>query len=149
MADSPLYILRPYGRTSQNGTLEGAFRVHIPVKEMRLLGLETGDLCELKTQANKLGLAFAFPLADQQSNDHKRVVKITDMVKDVFNLTYQDRVTISKGSEELRHADRVLIADVTQQAPPLAADEIEEMEYWAMAALGIYSSIPSPQTMLT
>lgn len=144
MADSPLYHLRPHGRAVQSATLEGAFRVHIPPKELRELSLETGQLCQLKTQANKLGLAFAWPFSDSQTNSNRRVVKITDTVKDVFGLTYQDRVTITKSPEELRHADRVLIADVTQDTPPLTADEREEIEFWATHALGEFGQKHKP-----
>lgn len=135
MSDSHVYSLRPLVRPAGNPTLEGAFRVHVPPKELKALGLEAGELCSLNISDRNAGLGFIWPSFDNNSVTAKRVAKISDILKDTYGLNYQDKITIGKVEDGLQKIDTVYVTEVGDGLSGSNQLELEEIQFWASSCL--------------
>ena len=131
MSDSHLFSLRPHVRPAGSPSLEGAFRIHVSPKEMKALGLEAGDLCNLTISDSTVGLGFIWPSHDNNAVTPKRIAKISDVLKDNYGLNYQDKVTISKADDGLQRADTVYVTEVGEGCGGHNDLELEEIQFWA------------------
>ena len=135
MSESPIFSLRPHVRSSGNATLEGAFRIHLAPKDIKILGLEAGDLCSLKTSDSNSAQGFIWPLYESNNASPKRIAKISDTLKDAYNLNYQDRVTIIKDESGLLRADAVYIGEINTDLAESEKVESDEVKFWASHSL--------------
>jgi len=111
MGDSLTFTVRPL---IPNATvLEGAFRVHIPTKDLELLGLKAGDLCRLNSTDGNTGVGIAWRSTEQNAKPQVHPVKLTDTVRDAFGFKLGNQVTIQKTTSKIAHASRVTVIDVT------------------------------------
>lgn len=112
MGEAPVFTVRPL--IPSTAALEGAFRVHIPVKDLEILGLKAGELCKLKSaDGNTTGVGIAWRSTEQNAKPQVHPVKLTDTVRDAFGFKLGNQVTIQKSTSKIAHADRVVIVDVT------------------------------------
>jgi len=113
MGDSLTFTVRPL---IPNATvLEGAFRVHIPTKDLELLSLKAGDLCRLNSADGNTGVGIAWRSTEQNAKPQVHPVKLTDTVRDAFGFKLGNQVTIQKTTSKIVHASRVTVIDVTDR----------------------------------
>ena len=135
MSDGQLFILRPVVRPAANATLDGAFRVHVSAKDLKSLSLEPGELCQLVVPDSPSMLGFIWLAPDLISNNPKRIAKITETLKDTYNLNFQDRISIEKADSSLLRADKVYVTEIGQGVGCTSREELAEVEYWAGQSL--------------
>jgi AAA family ATPase len=98
MSPATAYILRPLERNPPNipnNALEGAFRVHLAQKELKSLGLTNGDRVRLSTAAGFKGYGAAW-LASQTNPGNKPIAKVSDLLREHYELTLNDTIFIEK-----------------------------------------------------
>ncbi len=135
MGDAHLFTLRPLARQTNNATLDGAFRVHLSLRDLKALSLEPGDLCRLSVPDGPSTLGFVWLSQDANTNNPKPIAKITDTLKDAYNLNFQDRVLVEKAENSLMRADRVYVTEVGHASNSSSKEEMSELEYWAGQSL--------------
>lgn len=124
MIDSPLFTVRPLPPTA---SLEGAFRVHIPAKDLDLLGLKIGDLCLLRSHDGSTGVGIAWRSTDTSVKPQVHPVKLTDAMRDAFGFKLGNQITIQKQTGKIVHADRVVVIDVSDSEN---ADSAKDDRNW-------------------
>lgn len=141
MVTGTAFTLRPLERNPPNtpgDALEGAFRVHLSQKEQKNLGLTNGDLVRLSTATGFKGFAAAW-LASQTNPGSKPIAKVSDLLREHYNLALTDPVFIEKVTESLKPLQLVEVsfADPAQATRFASKDEIL---HWIRSALGM--SVP-------
>lgn len=112
MVDLPSFVVRPLPPST---ALDGAFRVHIPAKNLDLLGLKPGDLCQLSSADGNTGIGIAWRSVEQNAKPNVYPVKLADALRDAMGFKLGSQVTIQKAAGKIVHADRVVIIDVTEK----------------------------------
>lgn len=144
MEDPVHFTVRPLAR---GAGLEGAFRVHIASKDLDQLKLKSGDLCHLSTAEGSNGTAIACRSDDQfiaKGGSHP--IKLTDAFRDAFNVKLGNTVTVTKSSIEIRHADRVVVTDVSDTNSFDQARDDTNWQWRCGNILGQQSVIKSPHS---
>lgn len=96
------FTLRPLERTSGSSSLDQTtFRVHLSAKELKNLGLVAGDRVRLSTPRGFHGFALAW-LAQQTNPGNKPIVKVSDVLREKYDLILTDAVFIEKFTEAPR-----------------------------------------------
>jgi AAA family ATPase len=130
------FTLRPLERRMPVSALEGGFRVQLSIRDLKALGLETGDLCRLSSPGGA-GLAIAWLSQDaNSSNQTKRIAKVTDLLRETYGFTLQDRISIEKANEPWERADTVFITPSDPEQSLASYESPDELEQWASYALG-------------
>ncbi|KAF2281544.1 AAA-domain-containing protein [Westerdykella ornata] len=131
------FTLRPLERNPPGTLLEGAFRVHLPIKELKALKLSTGDLIRIVTQNGPKGIAIAW-LANQTNPGNKPIAKVTDLLRDKYGLSItNDRIAI----EKVENADDEWIPIKTIEVgfesggSPSGYSSTEDLLFWTRQAL--------------
>jgi AAA family ATPase len=102
------------------------------MKELKSLGLSTGDLMRLSTTDGPKGLAIAW-LANQTNPGNKPIAKVTDLLREVYGLTLNDRVFIEKAKVEATPFQHV---EVSLDGRRDSNESTEELVAWVRYALG-------------
>ncbi|KAF2006899.1 AAA-domain-containing protein [Amniculicola lignicola CBS 123094] len=132
-----LFSLRPLERNTPSTALEGAFRVHISMKELKALGLANGDLVHLKTSNGSQGLAVAWLAASANNPGNKFVAKVTDLWREKYGLSLQDRVTIEKANAVWKSIDSLEISYPESAGPDAGHGSPETLIFRATSVLVI------------
>lgn len=130
------FTLRPLERTAASSTLDQAsFRVHLSVKELRNLGLIAGDRIRLTTLRGFHGYAVAW-LAQQTNPGNKPVVKVSDVLREKFDLVLTDAIFIEKVADPPKPVHSVQVSfSQTSDALGKYADH-DELVLFTKSALG-------------
>ncbi|KAF2262655.1 cell division cycle protein 48 [Lojkania enalia] len=126
-----MFTLRPTERNPPGGGLEGAFRLYLTLKDLKILGISTGDLVTLASSSGKKGFGIAW-LASQTNPGNKPIAKVTDMLREKYEISLNDRVSIEKAADShWKPADSIEIS-----CPgALEYNSNEELLYWVRIAL--------------
>lgn len=138
MSAATAYVLRPLERnppSTPGDALEGAFRIHLSQKELKSHGLTNGDLVRLYAPDGFKGYAVAWP-ASQTNPGNKPIAKVTDVLRDQYQLALTDPVTIEKGTTSAKplRCIQVSLAQPSVQSPRFCSTD--EFLYWVRPALG-------------
>jgi AAA family ATPase len=99
MSPATAYTLRPLERNPpsipSNALEGGAFRVHLSQKELKGLGLTNGDCVRLSTATGFKGHGVAW-LAAQTNPGNKPIAKVSDLLREHYELSLNDSVFIEK-----------------------------------------------------
>lgn len=129
------FSLRPLERIPPGTLLEGAFRVHLALKDLKALKLSNGDLVRLSTPDGPKGIAIAW-LASQTNPGNKPIAKVTDLLRDKYGLSLNDRVFVEKADEEWKPLASVELS-FSQPLESLSGyASTEELMFWTRCALG-------------
>jgi AAA family ATPase len=137
MTTGTAFTLRPLERNPPNtpsNALEGAFRIHLSQKELKNLGLVNGDLVRLSTAAGFKGYAAAW-LASQTNPGNKPIAKVTDLLREHYDLALTDPVFVEKVTEPLKPLKAVEVSLLDPEAATRFASD-EELLHWIRSALG-------------
>jgi AAA family ATPase len=129
------FTIRPLERKTPDNALEGAFRVHISDKDLKALNLSRGDLVRLNLSDGPRGFGIAWN-ATQTNPGNKPIAKVTDLLKDKYGLTLQDRPFIEKSNESWKAIDSVEVSFNGDAESLSKFGTSEELLYWARYALG-------------
>ncbi len=132
------FALRPLERNSPNtpsNALEGAFRVHLAQKELKNLGLSNGDFVLLKTSAGFKGYGVVWT-ASQTNPGNKLIAKVSDILREQYNLSLNDPVFIEKVADALKPLKSIEIHLVDSLDHVTKTYSSEELIYWIRYALG-------------
>lgn len=102
------------------------------MKELKGLKLSSGDLIRLSTPEGQKGLAVAW-LANQTNPGNKPIAKVSELLKEKYGISLNDRVFIEKADEDWRPVDTI---EVTFQDSTGDIASAEDLLYWARYALG-------------
>lgn len=118
MGDSLKLTVRPLGPNAPAPpVLEGAFRLHILVKDLEALGLKNGDICQLNGSDGNTGLGIAWRSTVQDAKSHLHPVKLTYTLLDAYQLKPGHLITVQRASSQrIIRADRVVLVDVTDSS---------------------------------
>lgn len=138
MSTGTAFALRPLERnppSTPSNALEGSFRVHLSQKELKNLALANGDLIRLSTVAGFKGYGVAWTAA-QTNPGHKLIAKVTDLLREHYELSLNDPVFIEKVNEPWKPLRSVEVSflDSPDQVTRFASSE--EFMYWVQYALG-------------
>ncbi|KAF2852775.1 AAA-domain-containing protein [Plenodomus tracheiphilus IPT5] len=137
MSAESAYALRPLERpppSTPGDALEGAFRVHLSQKELKNLGLSSGDLVRLRTVDCFKGYAVAW-LASQTNAGNKPIAKVSDFLRLHYDLELTDRVIIEKVTGSLKPL-RSIEVSFSQPSDQLARfSSTEDLLFWVRHAL--------------
>lgn len=103
--------------------LDGAFRVHIPSRELDMLKLKPGDLCHLTSLEGHLGTGIVWRSNEQNTKAQTRPVKLTETIREAFGFKLGNHVNISRTTNRILHAERVTIVDVSDKIDPIKDHE--------------------------
>lgn len=134
MADIPNFVVRPLPPST---ALDGAFRVHIPAKDLEPLGLKAGDLCQLSSADGLTGVGIAWRSVEQNAKPQVHPVKLTDNLREAIGFKLGSQITISKTGGKIVHADRVIIVDVTDKSTLDAAKNDNNWQLRCAFTLGM------------
>jgi AAA family ATPase len=99
MSPAAAYTLRPLERNPpsipSNALEGGAFRVHLSQKELKSMGLTNGDCVRLTTTTGFRGYGVAW-LATQTNPGNKPIAKVSDLLREHYELPLNDPVFIEK-----------------------------------------------------
>ena len=136
MAATTAFTLRPLERNTPDTALEGAFRVHLSMKDLKALKLSSGDLIRLSTSEGIKGFAVAW-LANQTNPGNRPIAKVTDLLRDKYQLSLNDRLFVDKSGQEWSSIASIGLASVDHNPEALAKfGSTEELLSWARYALG-------------
>ncbi|EMD85439.1 hypothetical protein COCC4DRAFT_45287 [Bipolaris maydis ATCC 48331] len=146
MSPAATYTLRPLERNPPsiptNALEGGAFRVHLSAKELKALGLSNGDCVRLSTAAGFRGYAVAW-LASQTNAGNKPIAKVTDLLREHYDLALNDPVFIEKAdSWKPLKSIEISISDSPTQTAKFASGE--QLLYWLRHALAADTDILLP-----
>lgn len=110
MGDSPSFTVRPLPPST---ALDGAFRVHITVKDLELLGLKAGELCQLSSADGSTGVGIAWRSTDLNVKPGVHPIKVTDTLRDAYGFKLGNQLTLQKAGTKIVRADRIVAIDVT------------------------------------
>ncbi|KAF1974837.1 AAA-domain-containing protein [Bimuria novae-zelandiae CBS 107.79] len=94
MTAATSFTLRPLERTSSSLD-PTSFRVHLSAKELKNLGLTAGDRIRLTSPRGFHGYALAW-LAQQTNPGNKPIAKVSDLLREKYDLVLTDAVVIEK-----------------------------------------------------
>lgn len=135
MTGATPYTLRPLERSIPLSSLEGGFRIHLTIRELKNLGLSVGDLCRLSNTSGKSGFAIAW-LTKETNPGNKAIAKVTELLRDTYGFPLTEKIFIEKFQESWRRVEVVTVS-LSDSALPLGGyDSAEELENWAGYALG-------------
>ncbi|KAI4697492.1 uncharacterized protein J4E84_000622 [Alternaria hordeiaustralica] len=132
MSPATSYTLRPLERNPpsipSNALEGGAFRVHLSQKELKLLGLVNGDCVRLSTAAGFKGYGVAW-LASQTNPGNKPIAKVSDLLREQYDLSLNDPVFIEKvDSWKPLKSIEISLADAPNQTAKFSSNE--QLLYW-------------------
>ncbi|KAF2027394.1 AAA-domain-containing protein [Setomelanomma holmii] len=136
MSPGTAFALRPLERnplTAAGNALEGAFRVYLSQREQKNLGLANGDLVRLKTSTGFKGYAVAW-LASQTNTATKPIAKVTDLLREQYDLSLNDQVFVDKATDSWKPLKSVEIG--VAESVEVQFTSNEELIYWIRHALG-------------
>ena len=107
------FTVRPLPR---GATLDGAFRIHIPSKDLDSLQLRPGELCSLTSVEGNTGTGIAWRSTEQITKADSHHVKMTDALRSAFGFKMGNTVTITKLAGQIHHANRVVVTDVSEHS---------------------------------
>jgi len=134
MTAATAYALRPLERSTPHTALEGGFRVHLYPKELKSLHVVSGELIRLSTSTGQKGFAVAWSALPPHTGN-KPIAKVTDLLRETYGLSLEDRVFIEKADNSLEPIDAVEIS-FTSPSDLGLYDSTEELLFWARHALG-------------
>ncbi|GAM84172.1 hypothetical protein ANO11243_021650 [Dothideomycetidae sp. 11243] len=112
VAEEPIeFTVRPLPR---GNTIDGAFRVHISSKDLENLNIKPGDVCRIRTAEGATGSGIAWRSTDPITKTNTHPIKLTDTLRDAFNLKLGNIVTVTKSSGQIYHADKVIVTEVSE-----------------------------------
>ncbi|KAH7078071.1 P-loop containing nucleoside triphosphate hydrolase protein [Paraphoma chrysanthemicola] len=135
MSTATPFALRPLERnplTAAGNALEGAFRVYLSQREQKTLGLANGDLVRLSTPAAFKGYAVAW-LASQTNAATKPIAKVTDLLREQYDLSLNDQVFVEKALDSWRPLKSIEVG--VPESTELKFASSEELVYWIRHAL--------------
>ena len=138
MSTVTIFALRPLERnapSTPSNTLEGSFRVHLAQKELRQLGLSNGDLVHIKTSAGFKGYGVAWT-ASQTNPGNKAIAKVSDILREQYQLPLNDPVFIEKAPQVLKPLKAVCVALPDSSDDATNFSSRDELLYWVRHALG-------------
>ncbi|KAF2654491.1 AAA-domain-containing protein [Lophiostoma macrostomum CBS 122681] len=135
MTAATAFTLRPLERNTPANALEGAFRVHLSIKELKNLGLYAGDLLRLSTSEGPKGLAVAW-LANQTNPGNKPIAKVTDLLRELYDLSLNDRVFIEKATLDAKPFDHVEVSFQDSKESTDSHVSTEELTHRIRSSLG-------------
>jgi AAA family ATPase len=138
MSPATSYTLRPLERNPpsipSNALEGGAFRVHLSQKELKSLGLVNGDCVRLSTAAGFKGYGVAW-LASQTNPGNKPIAKVSDFLREQYELSLNDPVFIEKvDSWKPLKSIEISLADAQNQTAKFSSNE--QLLYWLRHTLG-------------
>lgn len=139
MTTATAYSLRPLERNTPHTALEGGFRVHLAPKELKSLGVLNGEPIRLSTSAGPKGFAVAWN-ATPTNAGNKPIAKVTDLLRETYGLSLEERVFITKTSDSWRPIESIKISLVLP-SDGSRYESTEELLHWARYALGGVSLI--------
>ncbi|KAL1610307.1 AAA+-type ATPase [Paraconiothyrium brasiliense] len=129
------FTLRPLERTSGSSNLDqSTFRVHLSAKELKNLGLAAGDRIRLSTAKGFHGFALAW-LAQQTNPGNKPIAKVSDLLREKYELALTDAIFIEKVQQPPSFATSV---EVKFSQFPDALKKYatsDELNFWTKVAL--------------
>jgi hypothetical protein len=134
MPPSTTFSLRPLGKGEWKGTLEGAFRLHLNLKDMAALELQPGDFCYISKTDGVPGLAITWPSPDPKLS--QRIIRVSDTLRDLYQLSLDDRVEIRKSDDTRVPASIVHVSAVDQVPLSEGFKHIEALSFAINLALG-------------
>jgi AAA family ATPase len=142
------FTLRPLERNPPGTLLEGAFRVHITLKELKALKVSQGDLVRLSNSEGPKGVAVAW-LATQTNPGNKPIAKVTDLLRDKYGLSLNDKIFIEKAEEGWRPIIAINIALPETPDALTGYTSTDDLLFWCRSALGVAYPIYNFQQLLT
>lgn len=136
MTTAPIFNLRPLERREPDGLLDGAFRIHISIKEIKGLGIEAGGSCQIKSSNGIVGVGVAWPSVDTGGSGAKRIVKVSDFFRGLYGFNLQDRVSISECTVEDIPIESIEVAPVNEEQPLEEFSTPEELQHRVRTVLG-------------
>ena len=138
MSPASTYTLRPLERNPPsipgNALEGGAFRVHLSQKELKGLGLTNGDCVRLSTATGFKGYGVAW-LASQTNPGNKPIAKVSDLLREQYDLALNDPVFIEKAdSWKPLKSIEISLSDTPTQTAKFTSTE--QLLYWLRHALG-------------
>ncbi|KAI4692799.1 uncharacterized protein J4E88_001167 [Alternaria novae-zelandiae] len=132
MSPATSYTLRPLERNPpsipSNALEGGAFRIHLSQKELKTLGLVNGDCVRLSTAAGFKGYGVAW-LASQTNPGNKPIAKVSDLLREQYDLSLNDPVFIEKvDSWKPLKSIEISLADAPNQTAKFSSNE--QLLYW-------------------
>lgn len=112
MSDPSTFTVRPLAPST---ALDGAFRVHIPPKDLDVLGLKSGDLCQLSSADGNAGVGIAWRSTETTAKPQPHPVKLSETLRDIFGFKLGYQIKVQKLNTKVAHADRVVIVDKTNK----------------------------------
>ncbi|KAL5418065.1 hypothetical protein PMIN06_006035 [Paraphaeosphaeria minitans] len=134
MTTASPFTLRPLERSSGGSLDQTAFRVHLSAKELKNLGLTAGDRIRLSTAKGAHGFALAW-LAQQTNPGNKPIAKVSDLLREKYELALTDAVFIDKVQEAPRFATSVEVAFPPSSEALKRYATNEELGYFAKLSL--------------
>ncbi|KAH9872111.1 hypothetical protein J1614_006372 [Plenodomus biglobosus] len=137
MSAETAYALRPLERpppSTPGDALEGAFRVHLSQKDLKNLGLSSGDLVRLRTADCFKGYAVAW-LATQTNAGSKPIAKVSDLLRVHYRLELTDRVIIDKVVDSLKPLRSIELGFSPPSDQLASFSSSEELLFWVRYAL--------------
>jgi AAA family ATPase len=138
MSPAASYTLRPLERNPpsipSNALEGGAFRVHLSQKELKVMGLANGDCVRLSTATGFKGYGVAW-LATQTNPGNKPIAKVSDLLREHYELSLNDPVFIEKiDSWRPLKSISVSLPDSPEQSAKFSSTE--QLLYWLRHTLG-------------
>lgn len=127
---------RPLERNLPGTSLEGAFRVHLPNTEFRQARFSNGDLVRVSTlSGGPKGVAIAWLTTDKTIAKGKPIVRVTDLLREKFDISLNDKIFVEKTDEEWKPITSIELsfADSMENG---GFDSTEELMFWTRSALG-------------
>jgi AAA family ATPase len=106
----------------------GILRVHLPPESLPDLKVKLDDLVDIKTDDGTTRSAIAWRASDGLGKGNQKVkpVKMSDGAREAFNLREGTLITISKASNALSRAGKVVLRDVTPREYLEGVSDIED-----------------------
>ncbi|KAI4729594.1 AAA-domain-containing protein [Aureobasidium sp. EXF-10728] len=133
-----LFTVRPLPPTT---SLDGAFRVHLTVKDLGLLGLQPNELCIVHSGDGSSVVGIAWRSLDTSVKPQTHPVKLSEVMRDAFGIKLGSQITIEKINAKIVHADRVVVTDVSDREKLDLTKDDENWKNRCAAALGNVEAI--------
>lgn len=140
---------RPLERVPPGNVLEGAFRVHLTLKELKNLKLSQGDLVRVSTPEGARGVAVAWLAVSSTNPGNKPIAKVTDLMRTKLGISLNDKIFIEKAEQEVKPLRAIEVSLADPLGPLEGYTSVEELLLWARYALGRKNGILFIDTCLT
>lgn len=127
---------RPLERVPPGNVLEGAFRVHLTLKELKNLKLSQGDLVRVSTPDGAKGVCVAWLAVASTNPGNKPIAKVTDLMRTKLGISLNDKIFIEKAEMEVKPLSAIEVELADPLGPLEGYASIEELLLWAKYALG-------------